>query len=110
MRYSLSRSEWASKSTEHTRRIRSTLMGRALKSPWRGRLEMATAANSKKPKAMPKKSLQHFEKRLLEERKRVLKELGHYDEAFGTSTQEADGDLSSYSFHMADQARTPWSA
>ena len=33
----------------------------------------------------------------------MLKELGHYDEAFGTSTQEADGDLSSYSFHMADQ-------
>jgi len=38
---------------------------------------MATAASSKKVKAMPKKSLQHFEKRLLEERKRVLKELGH---------------------------------
>jgi DnaK suppressor protein len=40
---------------------------------------MGTAAGSKKPKAMPKKNLQHFEKRLLEERKRVLKELGHYD-------------------------------
>src|SRR5438046_8462506 len=63
---------------------------------------MATEA-SKKSKAMPKKSLQHFEKRLLEERKRVLKELGHYDEAFGTTPQSADGGLSSYSFHMADQ-------
>src|SRR4030081_3329007 len=59
------------------------------------------AAAASKP--MPKKQLQHFEKRLLEERKRVLKELGHYDEAFGTTSQESDGDLSSYSFHMADQ-------
>ncbi len=70
---------------------------------------MAPAASSKKvntitkPKAMTKKSLQHFEKRLLEERKRVLKELGHYDETFGSTPQGADGDLSAYSFHMADQ-------
>lgn len=48
---------------------------------------------------MPKKQLQHFEKRLLDERKRVLKELGHHDD----SMQSSDGDLSSYSFHMADQ-------
>ena len=52
---------------------------------------------------MTKKQLQHFEKRLLEERKRVLKELGRADEAFGATPQSADGDLSSYSFHMADQ-------
>src|SRR5712671_6434038 len=64
---------------------------------------MATAASSKKPKAMTKKNLLHFEKRLLEERKRVLKELGHYDETFGSTPQGADGDLSAYSFHMADQ-------
>ena len=41
--------------------------------------------------------------RLLEERQRVLKELGHYDDVFGATPQSADGDLSSYSFHMADQ-------
>ena len=63
----------------------------------------AAKATAAKPKAMPKKSLQHFEKRLLEERKRVLKELGHYDETFGSTPQGADGDLSAYSFHMADQ-------
>ena len=61
------------------------------------------ATKAGKPKPMAKKQLQHFEKRLLEERKRVLKELGHYDEAFGSTSQESDGDLSSYSFHMADQ-------
>jgi len=65
---------------------------------------MATASSgAKKPKSMTKKMLGHFEKRLLEERKRVLRELGHYDETFGSTEQGADGDLSSYSFHMADQ-------
>jgi RNA polymerase-binding protein DksA len=57
------------------------------------------AGKAAKGKPMAKKQLQHFEKRLLEERKRVLKELGKYDEA----NQDTDGDLSSYSFHMADQ-------
>jgi DnaK suppressor protein len=54
-------------------------------------------------KPMPKKELHYFEKRLLEERRRVLKELGHHDEIFNTSQQASDGDLSAYSFHMADQ-------
>jgi RNA polymerase-binding protein DksA len=68
---------------------------------------MASSASStgaaRKSKPMPKKQLTHFEKRLLEERKRVLKELGHHGETFGSSQQESDGDLSAYSFHMADQ-------
>ncbi len=63
----------------------------------------SSPGGTKKPKAMSKKSLVHFEKRLLEERKRVLKELGQYNETFNVSPQSADGDLSSYSFHMADQ-------
>ncbi|MBA3656304.1 MAG: TraR/DksA C4-type zinc finger protein [Gemmatimonadaceae bacterium] len=58
---------------------------------------------AKKPKSMGKKNLDHFEKRLMEERKRVLRELGQYSETFGTTPQSADGDLSAYSFHMADQ-------
>jgi RNA polymerase-binding transcription factor DksA len=32
-----------------------------------------------------------------------MKELGYYDESFNASLQGGDGDLSSYSFHMADQ-------
>ena len=47
--------------------------------------------------------LAHLEKRLHEERARVMKELGYYDESFNSSLQASDGDLSSYSFHMADQ-------
>ncbi len=52
---------------------------------------------------MKKKEQKHFEKRLLKERERVLKQLGHYDESFADTPQASDGDLSAYSFHMADQ-------
>jgi len=52
---------------------------------------------------MTKKQLQHLEQRLLDERARVMKELGYYDESFNNTLQSSDGDLSSYSFHMADQ-------
>jgi RNA polymerase-binding protein DksA len=52
---------------------------------------------------MNKKQLTHLEKRLLEERTRVMKELGQYNESFSGTLQSSDGDLSSYSFHMADQ-------
>jgi RNA polymerase-binding transcription factor len=53
--------------------------------------------------AMKKKDLKHLEERLLKERARALKELGHYDESFAKTPQSSDGDLSAYSFHMADQ-------
>jgi RNA polymerase-binding transcription factor DksA len=54
-------------------------------------------------KALPKKQLQILERLLLDERKRVLKELGQWDETLNNSSQGATGDMSSYSFHMADQ-------
>lgn len=57
----------------------------------------------KKFKPHNKKQLQMFVKLLLDERKRVLKELGQWDETLSNTEQGADGDLSSYSFHMADQ-------
>ena len=55
---------------------------------------MASPVAVKKQKPMTKKMLDHLEKRLMDERKRVLKELGHYDETFGSTPQGADGDLS----------------
>lgn len=45
----------------------------------------------------------HFEKRLLEERARIVRQLAQFDESFSNSLQASDGDLSAYSFHMADQ-------
>src|SRR2546428_261083 len=63
-----------------------------------------TKAKAKATKgSLSKKQLAHLEKRLHEERARVMKELGYYDESFNSSLQASDGDLSSYSFHMADQ-------
>ncbi|MEO8945791.1 MAG: TraR/DksA C4-type zinc finger protein [Gemmatimonadaceae bacterium] len=62
-----------------------------------------SATRAKKPKTMTRDQfLKHFEKRLLEERSRVVKELGNYSEAFNVSAQDA-GAESAYSFHMADQ-------
>jgi len=64
---------------------------------------MPTKSTKAKSKGLNKKQLSHLEKRLLEERARAIKELGHYGESCNSSLQASDGDLSSYSFHMADQ-------
>ncbi len=64
---------------------------------------MAGSNAAKKPKSMPKKQLAYFEKRLMEERRRVLKELGHHGDTFGPNGDSSDGDSDAYSFHMADQ-------
>lgn len=64
---------------------------------------MPTSSPANEPKPMSKEHLAHFEKRLLEERARVMKELGNHGETFGATLHASDGDLSSYSFHMADQ-------
>jgi RNA polymerase-binding transcription factor DksA len=47
-------------------------------------------------------TLAHLERRLLEERRRAVRELGRHAETFGASMADADGDLSSFSLHMAD--------
>ncbi|MBN2289275.1 MAG: TraR/DksA family transcriptional regulator [Candidatus Glassbacteria bacterium] len=51
---------------------------------------------------MNDKDRKHFEKRLLEEREKILKDLGRFGENFKKNLKESSGDLSSYSFHMAD--------
>ena len=52
---------------------------------------------------LSKKKLEHFESRLLEEREKIIRQLKRYDESFADTLQGSDGDLSAYSFHMADQ-------
>ncbi|MEO0225894.1 MAG: TraR/DksA C4-type zinc finger protein [candidate division WOR-3 bacterium] len=44
-----------------------------------------------------------FEKILLKEREKILKQLGHSVNAISRPQTELSGDLSSYSSHMADQ-------
>jgi RNA polymerase-binding transcription factor DksA len=73
-------------------------------SPSRGSGTLVTAKGVPiKDKPWGKKELAYFEKRLLEERKRVMKQLKQWDESMRSTIQNADGDLSAYSFHMADQ-------
>lgn len=52
---------------------------------------------------MRKEQLKVLEERLLEEREQILKELGFFDDIYTATTRAASGDLSAYSFHMADQ-------
>ena len=50
-----------------------------------------------------KKDHKHFEERLLEERARLVKELGYLEQnVLKQSQRDSAGDLSGYSFHMAD--------
>lgn len=52
---------------------------------------------------MKKKDSDLFEKRLLEERAKLVKELQHLDDTvLNKSLKDSSGDLSGYSFHMAD--------
>jgi RNA polymerase-binding transcription factor len=49
-----------------------------------------------------KKDLKHFEERLLDERKRLMSQLGYLEKTMGQTQRDSAGDLSAYSFHMAD--------
>jgi len=44
-----------------------------------------------------------FEKRLIEQRSKILEEMGNFGESYQNNLKDSSGDLSSYSFHMADQ-------
>lgn len=63
----------------------------------------AVTETEMKGSKMDKKRAELLERRLLEEREQVLKELGFFDENYHDTTRTASGDLSAYSFHMADQ-------
>lgn len=52
---------------------------------------------------MDRTQLDHVEKRLQRERDRALRALGRFQQISTLSRESSDSDLSSYSFHMADQ-------
>jgi len=54
-------------------------------------------------KKFKKAKLKEFEKMLIKERERILKELAYDSGQIATTQVEASGDLSAYSNHMADQ-------
>lgn len=53
---------------------------------------------------MNKKNLEYFKKIILKKREELFNELGYLeDTSMSSTTKDRSGDLSSYSFHMADQ-------
>ena len=53
---------------------------------------------------MNKRDRERFRKLILEKREKLLKELGYLEnEIMASTSKDSSGDLSSYSFHMADQ-------
>ena len=57
------------------------------------------------PKQLSKKDLEQFKKLLLEIRKKIAGDLQHLEnDSLNTNQRDASGDLSGYSFHMADMA------
>jgi len=58
-----------------------------------------------KQKKVSKKELEHFKKKLLLIREKIAGDLHHLEkDALNKSQKDAAGDLSGYSFHMADVA------
>ncbi len=51
---------------------------------------------------LSKKDLKHFEELLIDDRKKLLSQLGYLEKAMGQTQRDSSGDLSAYSFHMAD--------
>ncbi|MFQ6103805.1 MAG: TraR/DksA family transcriptional regulator [Candidatus Glassbacteria bacterium] len=60
------------------------------------------SGKTRKKSGYSDKDLRYFEKRLLEEREKVLKQLGIFGKNYANTLKDSSGDLSSYSFHMAD--------
>ena len=52
---------------------------------------------------MDRTQLEQIERLLVREREKILRSLGRFQQQSKLSRESADADLSSYSFHMADQ-------
>lgn len=52
---------------------------------------------------MAKIDLKKYEELLIAKRKEILSEMGIMESQVGTTIKDSTGDLSSYSYHMADQ-------
>jgi RNA polymerase-binding protein DksA len=62
----------------------------------------APKKKKKKKSIWSEKDMKMFENRLLERREKAMKKLGIFGENFSNTQRDSSGDLSSYSFHMAD--------
>lgn len=62
----------------------------------------ASSGSRREVDLLSKKDLKRFEDRLLEERKKLMGQLGYLEKAMNQTQRDSSGDLSAYSFHMAD--------
>jgi RNA polymerase-binding transcription factor DksA len=53
--------------------------------------------------AWPERDLKHFEKRLLEERRRALAQVRQFDSDIGQSNEDGEGEITGFRLHMADE-------
>jgi DnaK suppressor protein len=67
-------------------------------------VEMAPMATQHRSltSAWSTKELQHFEQRLVEERRRAITQMGQFGVEMSTNVQAATGELTTFRFHMAD--------
>jgi RNA polymerase-binding protein DksA len=73
-----------------------------LQRPAGPRHEVAPRASTGEQR-VSEKDMKDFEQRLLEERRKILKEMGHLENTvLKVNQRDSAGDLSGYSFHMAD--------
>jgi RNA polymerase-binding transcription factor DksA len=63
----------------------------------------AAPSQSQGAEGVTEKDLKDLEKRLLEERRKIMKDMGHLENTvLKVNQRDSSGDLSGYSFHMAD--------
>ncbi|MBI1799911.1 MAG: TraR/DksA C4-type zinc finger protein [Candidatus Eisenbacteria bacterium] len=64
---------------------------------------VATHIEAQGAQRVTEKDLKEFEERLMTDRRRVMKDMGHMENTvLKVNQRESSGDLSGYSFHMAD--------
>lgn len=64
--------------------------------------ESGSTGSRKEVELLSKKDLKHYEERLLEERTKLMGQLGYLEKTMNQTQRDSAGDLSAYSFHMAD--------
>lgn len=87
------------------KKVKRAAKKRAVKKSKARKTSVRTSAGKVKIKRMPKKELNKYKALLLKEREKIGGGISHItQDALKTSQREASGDLSGYSFHMADVA------
>ncbi|UCF06007.1 MAG: TraR/DksA C4-type zinc finger protein [bacterium] len=59
-------------------------------------------ATKKKKTKLTKREVEHFKKKILAERERILKQLGRIEESINEASNDSEGSKHSYSNHLAD--------